>query len=50
MLWGGFPILSKSDMLLLVLGSIGIILMPLGLWKLVEITIWCFNHIKIGIN
>lgn len=26
-----------------------IIFVPLGIWKLVDILIWCYNHIKIGI-
>lgn len=25
------------------------IFVPLGIWKLVDIFIWCYNHIKIGI-
>tara|TARA_R110000868_G_scaffold177887_1_gene417042 strand:+ start:273 stop:419 length:147 start_codon:yes stop_codon:yes gene_type:complete len=26
------------------------IFVPLGIWKLVEIIIWCYNHISIGIK
>jgi len=27
-----------------------LIILPLGIWKLVEIIIWVFNHIHISIN
>jgi hypothetical protein len=27
-----------------------VVFVPLGIWKLVEIAIWCYNHISIGIK
>lgn len=27
-----------------------LIILPLGIWKLIEIIIWIFNHIRIVIN
>ena len=27
-----------------------IIFVPLGLWKLIEIIIWIFHHVYIGVN
>ncbi len=27
-----------------------LIILPLGIWKLIEIIIWVFNHIRISIN
>lgn len=29
---------------------LGIVLFPLGLWKLVEIIIWVIHHVHVGIN
>lgn len=30
--------------------GIGLLLLPLGVWKLVEIIIWCIHHIHIGVK
>jgi len=27
---------------------LGIIFIPLGLWKLIEVIIWVFTHVKVG--
>ena len=27
-----------------------VVFVPLGIWKLAEIAIWCYNHISIGIK
>lgn len=27
-----------------------LIVLPLGIWKLIEILVWIFNHIHISIN
>jgi uncharacterized membrane protein len=29
---------------------LSIVFIPLGIWKLIELIIWCFHNIHIGLN
>lgn len=42
----GFAGLEK----LVVLGLSGLIFLPLGVWKLIEIVIWIFTNVKVTVQ
>lgn len=36
--------------LFITMAALLIIFVPLGLWKIIEIIIWVFNHVSISVN